>query len=106
MAYRRGNFALTPPSMIIFVISIVFAVILPKDPSDPSLAVFRATLADIARKKDSDALPKLVAREFFWERDFGGGFDKKKSPFINFATALNLAAADNSGWRYLEAFAE
>jgi|GEM_PF-1228389 len=27
MAYRRGNFALTPPSMIIFVISVVFAIL-------------------------------------------------------------------------------
>jgi hypothetical protein len=27
MAYRRGGFALTPPSTIIFVLSVVFAVI-------------------------------------------------------------------------------
>jgi hypothetical protein len=27
MAYRRGNFALTPPSMLMFAISVVFAVI-------------------------------------------------------------------------------
>jgi hypothetical protein len=27
MAYRRGNFALTPPSTIIFVLSVVFAVL-------------------------------------------------------------------------------
>ncbi|MBY0532067.1 MAG: hypothetical protein K2P86_08870 [Xanthobacteraceae bacterium] len=27
MAYRRGNFALTPPSTIIFALSVVFAVI-------------------------------------------------------------------------------
>ena len=82
------------------------AVTIPKEPSDPALAVFRATLAEIARKKDSDALPKLVAKDFFWERDFGGSYEKKKSPFINLATALNLAAADDSGWRLLAAFAE
>jgi hypothetical protein len=82
------------------------AVTIPKEPDDPSLTVFRATLADIARKKDSDTLIKRVAKDFFWERDFGGGFEKKKSPFINFATALNLAAADDSGWRLLGAFAE
>ena len=40
------------------------------------------------------ALQKLVAKDFFWERDFGGGFEKKKSPFINFATALGLAWPD------------
>lgn len=82
------------------------AVTIPGDPNDPALTVFRATLSEIARKKDSDALIKLVAKEFFWERDFGGGFEKKKSPFINFATALNLAAADDSGWRSLAAFAD
>jgi hypothetical protein len=27
MAYRRGGFALTPPSIIVFVISVIFAVI-------------------------------------------------------------------------------
>ena len=27
MAYRRGGFALTPPSIIVFVLSVVFAVI-------------------------------------------------------------------------------
>jgi hypothetical protein len=27
MAYRRGSFALTPPSMLFFVISVVFAVL-------------------------------------------------------------------------------
>ena len=27
MAYRRGGFALTPPSILIFVLSLVFAVI-------------------------------------------------------------------------------
>jgi hypothetical protein len=27
MAYRRGGFALTPPSMLLFVISVVFAVL-------------------------------------------------------------------------------
>jgi hypothetical protein len=82
------------------------AVAIPKEPNDPSLTVFRARLLEIARKKDADALIKLVAKDFFWERDFGGSYEKKKSPFINFATALNLAAADDSGWRLLAAFAE
>lgn len=48
-----------------------------KGRSDPSLEVFRAMLGDIARKKDAEALRKLVAANFFWERDFGGGFEKK-----------------------------
>ncbi|MBX3522228.1 MAG: hypothetical protein KF807_03355 [Xanthobacteraceae bacterium] len=75
-----------------------------KGPSDPSLEVFRATLGEIARKKDAEALRKLVAGSFFWERDFGGGFEKKKSAFINFATALSLNADDGSGWQLLAKF--
>lgn len=81
------------------------AVVLPKEPDDPSLAVFRATLSEIARKKDDVALQKLVAKDFYWERDFGAGYDKKKSGFINFAMALSLAAEDGIGWRTLSAFA-
>lgn len=27
MAYRRGGFALTPPSMLVFIVSIVFAIV-------------------------------------------------------------------------------
>jgi hypothetical protein len=82
------------------------AVTIPGEPDDPSLTIFRANLSEIARRKDSDALQKLVARNFFWERDFGGGFDKKKSPFINFATALSLAEANDDGWRTLAALAD
>jgi hypothetical protein len=80
-------------------------VTIPKGPNDPSLEVFRASLTEIARNKDAAALQKLVDRGFFWERDFGGGFDRKKSGFVNFASALSLNAGDGTGWRQLEKFA-
>ena len=82
------------------------AVAFPKRSNDPALTVFRARLSEIAARKDAETLRKHVARDFFWERDFGGGFDKKKSAFINFATALDLDAADGTGWRLLGAFAD
>jgi hypothetical protein len=82
------------------------AVAFPKRSNDPAMTVFRSALFDIAQKKDAEALQKRVARDFFWERDFGGGFDKQKSGFINFAAALSLAAEDGTGWRLLAAFAD
>jgi hypothetical protein len=82
------------------------AVAFPKRANDPALTVFRSMLAEIAEKKDAEALQKRVARDFFWERDFGGGFEKTKSGFINFAAALGLAAEDGAGWRLLRAFSD
>jgi hypothetical protein len=81
------------------------AVAVPKGPNDMSLAVFREQLLELARKQDKEALGKMVARDFFWERDFGGGFDKKLSPFANFENALSLNAKNNAGWRVLAALA-
>jgi hypothetical protein len=80
-------------------------VTIPPRPNDPSLEIFRARLSDLARKQDRKALAALLARTFFWERDFGGGFDKRKSPLVNFTLALGLDNDDGSGWRTLEAFA-
>lgn len=82
------------------------AVAFPKRSNDPALTVFRSILADIARKKDRKALEKYVARDFFWERDFGGGYEKKKGAFRNFAAALELDAENATGWRNLTAFAD
>jgi hypothetical protein len=79
---------------------------IPKGPNDMSLSVFRSKLFELARKKDKDALGKMIVRDFFWERDFGGGFDRKLSAFSNFERALNLNAETGAGWRYLAAFAE
>ncbi len=82
------------------------AVSIPKGSNDPSLTVFRAKVFELAQKRDKDALANLIARDFFWERDFGGGYDKKSNPAANFAQALSLDAKNNAGWRLLMSFVE
>lgn len=75
-------------------------------PNDKSLVAFRAQLAAIAQRKDRAALAKLVVtKDFFWEGNFGGMFDAKKSGFDNLTAALRLNEADGRGWTALAAFA-
>jgi hypothetical protein len=79
---------------------------LPAAPADKSLDAFRKQLATIVQRKDRAALARLVAaKDFFWEGDFGGMFEAKKSGFDNLATALRLGDADGRGWAALAAFA-
>jgi hypothetical protein len=65
------------------------------------------TLAGIARARNGDALRKHVAEQIFWERDFGGGFDKSKSGYLNLVSALSLDDAQlrpeyrGTGWASL-----
>lgn len=82
------------------------AVAIPKGPNDPSLGVFRQRVIDIAQKKDEAALERLLARDFFWERDFGSGFDELKSPLVNLSLAIGLGGDTDQGWRLLAAFAQ
>lgn len=82
------------------------AVAFPRRSNDPALTVFRSILADLARKTERKTLEKHVARDFFWERDFGGGYERKKGAFRNFAAALELDAENAVGWRNLAAFAD
>ena len=74
-------------------------------PRDAKLDAFRKELAAIAAKKDRAQLARLVAKEIFWERDFGNGFDRKKSAFDNLAAALGIESGDGSGWDALAVFA-
>ncbi len=77
--------------------------------TDPSLAAFRAKLGEIAKARDLKALKGLVATGFFWQSDFGGGFDAHKTPLQNLTEALSLDDAKlgkeykGSGWRRLQA---
>jgi len=81
------------------------AVTLPAIPRDPAFDALRKELADIARRKDRSALAhRVVARDFFWERDFSGSFDPRRSSIDNLAEALGLEADDGSGWDALAAF--
>ncbi len=73
--------------------------------NDPSFAAFRKQLGDIASRKDSAALARLVARNFFWMGERGDKADKKKSGVDNLAAAIDLDAKDGSGWETLAAAA-
>src|SRR5829696_4166111 len=82
------------------------AVTVPNIPRDPSFDTFRKELGDIAKRKDRAALgQRIVARDFFWERDFSGGFEPTRSSLDNLSTALMLDADDGSGWEVLAGFA-
>jgi hypothetical protein len=69
--------------------------------ADLGFDAFRRELAAIAEKRDRAALASLVRKSFFWERDFGGGFEKTMPAFDNLVAALGLAGED--GWKALAA---
>jgi hypothetical protein len=77
--------------------------------TDPSLATFRGKLDTIAKARDLNAMKGLLGPSFFWERDFGGGYDANASPMQNLTVALSLDDAElepeykGSGWRRLRA---
>jgi hypothetical protein len=82
------------------------AVEIPAPPDDPSFAAFRHELADIAKRRlYADLAAVVVPRGFFWDRDFGGGFDPSKSGVENLAIAIGLEAHGGAGWRQLARFA-
>ncbi len=82
------------------------AIELPQPVKDPSFAVFRKQLADIAKRKDRAALAKHVAANFYWMTDDGKDIALKGRPGIdNFARALYLDNPDTEGWEILAAFA-
>jgi len=81
------------------------AVTVPTVPRDQSLDILRKELADIAKRKDRAALAqRVVARDFFWERDFSGSFDAARPSIENLTAALALEADDGSGWDALATF--
>jgi hypothetical protein len=73
--------------------------------NDPSFTAFRNQLGEVAARKDRAALAKMVVTQnFFWiqEQDLA---DPHKSGIDNLAKALELDAADGSGWQILGGFA-
>jgi hypothetical protein len=82
------------------------AVTIAQSGRDPAFDALRRELGDIVKRKDRAALAqRIVARDFFWERDFSGSFDPKRSSIDNLTAALTLDADDGSGWDALAAFA-
>jgi hypothetical protein len=81
------------------------AVTIPGTARDPGFEAVRKDLAEIAKRRDRAALgQRIVTRDFFWERDFSGSFDARKSSLDNLAAALMLESED-AGWDALGAFA-
>src|SRR6516225_764431 len=73
--------------------------------NDPSFSAFRRQLGDIAAHRDRAALGKIaVAQNFFWVQDKNLA-DPHKSGIENLAKAIDLNAADDSGWEVLAGFA-
>jgi hypothetical protein len=74
--------------------------------NDVTLAAFRLEIAVVAKSRIYSALARMmVARGFFWDRDFGHGFDPRKPAVDNLATALALEHDGGTGWQLLAAFA-
>lgn len=84
------------------------AITLPERSNDKSFEAFRNQLGEIAERKDTAALTKLIHKDFFWERQSGSGADPKKSPMANFAAAigLNIPEDPDAGWDILAIYAE
>jgi hypothetical protein len=81
------------------------AVTLPATVRDAGLEALRKELGEIAKRRDRAALAqRIVARDFFWERDFSGSYDAKRPSIDNLVAALTLDADDGSGWDALAAF--
>jgi hypothetical protein len=83
------------------------AVTLPAPAADPSFAAFRTAIAAAAKSRIYADLEALVQPQgFFWDRDFGNGFDPKKPSVDNLAMAIELERGDGMGWEKLARFAE
>jgi hypothetical protein len=73
--------------------------------NDPSFTAFRNQLAEAAAHKDRAALGRMVVTQnFFWVQDKNLA-DPHKSGIENLAKAIDLGAADDSGWQILAGFA-
>lgn len=73
---------------------------------DPGLEALRKQIVEIAQRKDRNALARLVvAQGFFWDAEGGDKADKRQPGIDNLVRALNLLAADGSGWEMLAGYA-
>src|SRR5262249_20457153 len=78
---------------------------LPAGGNAPGFAAVRTHPGVLARKKDSAALARLVAANFFWVPEQKDIADKQKSGIDNLAKALSLDGTDGFGWEALAAYA-
>jgi hypothetical protein len=79
---------------------------LPTAPEEPDFESFRSELAGVAKARVYVELARLVAVQgFFWDRDFAGGFDRRRASVDNLAIALRLEHRNGMGWETLAKFA-
>jgi hypothetical protein len=75
-------------------------------PADVSFTVFRANLAAIAaRRVFAELAGNVIPNGFFWDSDFTGAFDSKKTGAENLAAAIRLEEGSGGGWQTLADFA-
>jgi len=79
---------------------------LPAAADDASFETFHNELAAVAKGRIYAGLERLVTVQgFFWDRDFNGGFDRKRPAVDNLATAIQLERRNGMGWATLAALA-
>jgi hypothetical protein len=74
----------------------------PENYADASYAAFRKELAELAQRRIYAELTRIVVTGgFFWERDFAGAYDAKRSATENLAAAIGLERGSGGGWQWL-----
>ena len=84
------------------------AIVPPKPLNDPAFETFRKQVGDVARKRDRNALAKLVAAHgFFWDRPGNQRAADNKRPGIEtLSAALGLANPEAAGWDMLAGYSD
>jgi hypothetical protein len=73
---------------------------------DASFTTFRLALGTIAKHRlYAELTPLVLTQGFFWDRDFGRGFDPRKPAVDNLAAAISLEGGNGAGWETLASFA-
>jgi hypothetical protein len=82
------------------------AVKLPGGPEDASFETFRQEFAGVVKRRVYAELARLVSgQDFFWDRDYAGGWDRKRPGVDNLAAAVRLEERNGMGWGTLAVFA-
>lgn len=84
------------------------AIVPPKPLNDPAFEAFRKHVGDVARKRDRNALAKLVAAHgFFWDRPGSPRTANNKGTGIEtLSAALGLANPEAAGWDMLAGYTD
>lgn len=82
------------------------AITRPEAFNEAGFAAFRTALATAAKARVYARLAALVRKQdFFWDRDFGQRFDRRKPAVDNLAMAIALEHDNGAGWDKLFEFA-